>query len=108
MPYVYLMIAITAEIIATTALKSSNGFTHLAPTLLSVIGYLIAFYCLSVTLRDVPTGVAYAIWSGIGTVMITVIARIVHGQKLDPAAIAGITLIVAGVIMMNLFSSARA
>ena len=106
MPYVYLMVAILAEVIATTSLKSSNGFSHPAATALAVTGYLIAFYFLSLTLRDVDTGIAYAIWSGIGTVLITLVAWVAHGQKLDASAIAGIILIISGVIIMNLFSGA--
>lgn len=104
MPYAYLATAILAEIIATTALKSADGFTRAGPTALSVAGYLVAFYCLSVTLRDIPTGVAYAIWSGVGTVMIALIAWILHDQKLDAGAMVGIALIITGVIVMNLFS----
>lgn len=105
MGYVYLCIAITAEVIATTSLKSSDGFTKAPQTALVIIGYAVAFYFLSLTLKYMSTGVAYAIWSGIGTVMITLAAWIWHGQRLDTAAITGIAMIIAGVIVMNLLSS---
>lgn len=108
MSYVYLFIAIFAEVAATTFLKASDGFRVPAATTLSILGYLVAFYCLSMTLRHLPTGVAYAIWSGVGTVLIAVIARIIHGQRLDAAAIIGIALITGGVITMNLFSRTSA
>jgi small multidrug resistance pump len=104
MAYLTLLIAIVAEVVATSFLKQSNGFTRLWPTLLTVIGYGAAFYCLSLTLRSMPTGIAYAIWSGVGIVLVTAIAWIWQGQKLDLAAVAGIGLIMAGVIVMNLFS----
>lgn len=108
MPYVYLMIAILAEVAATTALKESNGFTRLTPGLITLTGYAVAFYFLSLTLRDVPTGVAYAIWSGVGIVLITAAAWLFHGQKLDAPALVGMALIIAGVIVMNGFSRASA
>ncbi|MGB3846654.1 MAG: SMR family transporter [Sphingopyxis sp.] len=106
MPYVYLAIAIVAEVIATSSLKWSEGFTRLGPSLVTVIGYAIAFYFLSLTLRTVPTGIAYAIWSGVGVVLIVAVAWIFQGQRLDAPALAGIALIVAGVMVMNLFSKA--
>lgn len=105
MSYVWLAIAILAEIVATSFLKQSEGFTRPLPTVIVAIGYTTAFYFLSLALRDIPTGIAYAIWSGVGIVMIAAIAWIVQGQKLDAGAIAGMTLIVAGVIVLNLFSS---
>lgn len=108
MPYVYLAIAIVAEVIATSSLKWSEGFTRLGPSLVTVIGYAIAFYFLSLTLRTVPTGIAYAIWSGVGVVLIVAVAWIFQGQRLDAPALVGIGLIVAGVMVMNLFSKAAA
>jgi len=108
MPYVYLAIAIVAEVIATSSLKWSQGFTRLGPSLVTVIGYAIAFYFLSLTLRTVPTGIAYAIWSGVGVVLIVAVAWIFQGQRLDAPALVGIGLIVAGVMVMNLFSKAAA
>ncbi|HMP45493.1 MAG TPA: SMR family transporter [Sphingopyxis sp.] len=104
MPYIYLTIAIVAEVVATSSLKWSDGFTKLAPSLVTVIGYGIAFYFLSLTLRTIPTGVAYAIWSGVGVVLIVAVAWIFQGQRLDAPAILGIGLIVAGVVVMNVFS----
>lgn len=108
MPYVYLMIAILAEVAATTFLKESDGFTKLVPALVTLTGYGIAFYFLSLTLRDVPTGIAYAVWSGVGIVLITVAAWLFHGQRLDAPALIGMGLIIAGVIVMNGFSRASA
>ena len=104
MSYLYLAIDIVAEVIATTFLKESEGFTKLVPSLVTAAGYAIAFYCLSLTLRDMPTGVVYAIWSGVGIVLIASVAWIFQGQKLDAAAIVGMALIVAGVVIMNVFS----
>ncbi|HZG31960.1 MAG TPA: SMR family transporter [Sphingopyxis sp.] len=106
MAYVYLAIAIVAEVVATSSLKWSEGFTRLGPSLVTVVGYAIAFYFLSLTLRTVPTGIAYAIWSGVGVVLIVAVAWIFQGQRLDAPALAGIALIVAGVMVMNLFSKA--
>jgi small multidrug resistance pump len=108
MAYLTLFIAIIAEVVATSFLKQSNGFTRIVPTIVTFVGYGIAFYCLSLTLRTMPTGIAYAIWSGVGIVLVTAIAWIWQGQKLDGAAVAGIGLIMAGVIVMNLFSKAAA
>lgn len=104
MNYAFLAVAILAEVIATTALKASDNFSKLLPSILTVIGYLIAFACLSQTLRTIPTGVAYAIWSGVGIVLISLAAWLLQGQRLDTPAVLGIGLIVAGVVVMNLFS----
>jgi len=101
-------LAILAEVIATSALKASDGFTHLWPSVIVVLGYAIAFYCLSVTLRQIPLGIAYAVWSGAGTALIACIGVVVYRQKLDPAAMLGIALIVAGVLVLNLFSKSGA
>ncbi|MGE4430730.1 MAG: multidrug efflux SMR transporter [Sphingobium sp.] len=108
MPYIYLSIAIFAEVVATSFMKQSDGFTRPVPTAVMAIGYGIAFYCLSLTLRDIPTGVAYAIWSGVGIVLIALIAWFVHGQKLDAPAMIGMALIILGVVVMNLFSKSSA
>lgn len=102
--YFYLAGAIVAEVLATTALKSSDGFSKLAPSLLAGLGYAIAFYLLSLTLKTIPTGVAYAIWSGVGIVLIAILAWTVHGQRLDAAALTGMALIAAGVAVINVFS----
>ena len=100
-----LAIAIIAEVIATSALKVSEGFTRLIPSLVVVVGYAIAFYGLALTLKTIPVGVAYAIWSGMGIVLVTLIGWFLFDQKLDPAAIIGMVLIVAGVVVMNVFSA---
>ena len=106
MNYLMLAIAIVAEACATTAMKQSDGFTRMPWTLVTVIGYGIAFYFLSLTLRTIPVGIAYAIWSGVGIVLISTAAWAFQGQKLDAAAIIGMGLIVTGVIVMNAFSNA--
>lgn len=106
MNYLMLAIAIVAEVCATTAMKQSDGFTRMPWTVVTVIGYGIAFYFLSLTLRTIPTGIAYAIWSGVGIVLISTAAWAFQGQKLDAAAVIGMGLIVTGVIVMNVFSSA--
>jgi len=105
MNYLYLGIAIVAEVIATSSLKASEGFTKLWPSLLTVVGYAIAFWFLSQTLRHMSTGIAYAIWSGVGIVLISAIAWIWFKQTLDLPAIIGLGLIIAGVIVVNVFSS---
>jgi small multidrug resistance pump len=104
MHFVYLLIAIVAEVVATSALKSSEQFTRLTPSLLVVAGYATAFYCLSLTLETIPVGVAYAIWSGLGIVLVTIVGAIAFRQIPDAPAIAGMGLIIAGVVVMNLFS----
>ena len=104
MGYVYLTIAIIAEVIGTSALKASDGFTKLIPSILVVLGFSVAFYCLSVVLKTIPVGVAYAIWSGLGIVLISIVGLVVFGQKLDIPALIGILFIITGVIIMNVFS----
>ena len=102
--WLFLAIAIVSETIATSALKSSAGFTKLLPSLLVVAGYGIAFYFLSLTLRTIPIGIAYAVWSGVGIVLIALVGWLVFGQKLETPALLGMGLIVAGVVVMNVFS----
>jgi small multidrug resistance pump len=104
MSYLFLGVAIVAEVIATSFLKQAEGFSRAGPTTVVAAGYLLAFFCLSLALRTIPTGVAYAIWSGVGTVTITGIAWAFQGQRLDAAAVAGMAMIVGGVLVMNLFS----
>ena len=103
--WLFLGIAIVAEVTATSALKASEGFSRLWPSVVVVLGYGVAFYFLSLTLRTVPVGVAYAIWSGLGVVLVALLSWWLFGQKLDLAALLGMGLIVAGVLVMNLFSS---
>ena len=102
--WLYLVIAIGCEVAATSALKAAEGFTRLVPSVIVVAGYVTAIYLLSLTLRTIPVGVAYAIWSGVGVALIAVIGWLFLGQKLDVPAIAGLVLIVAGVVVINLFS----
>lgn len=102
--WLLLAAAIVSEVIATSALKASDGFTRLWPSIVVIAGYGLAFYFLALTLRAIPIGVAYAIWSGVGIVLISAIGWLLFGQKLDAPAIIGITLIVAGVMVLNLFS----
>jgi len=104
MHWLFLAIAIIAEVIATSALKASEGFTKLWPSLTVVIGYGLAFFLLSLTLRSLPVGITYAIWSGAGIVLVTVIAWLYFGQRPDAAAVIGMSLIIAGVIVLNGFS----
>ena len=101
---IFLGIAIVMEVIATTALKSSASFTRLLPAIIAIAGYCIAFWCLTIPMRTIPTGIIYAIWSGAGIVLIGIAGWVVHGQKLDLPAVMGMGLIVAGVIIINLFS----
>ena len=105
MTNVLLLIAIIAEVIATSALKVSDGFTRLLPSIVVVAGYGSAFYFLSLVLKSMPIGVAYAIWSGVGVALITIIGAVFFKQTLDAPAIGGITLIICGVVMINVFSS---
>lgn len=102
--WTYLGIAIIAEVIATSALKASDGFTQWLPSLLVIVGYGLAFYFLALTLRSIPVGVAYAIWSGLGIVLVSVIALVLYGQKPDLPAVIGMALIITGVVVMQLFS----
>lgn len=102
--WLFLGLAIVGEVIGTSALKAAEGFTRLWPSLIVISGYAAAFYFLSLTLRSIPVGVAYAVWSGIGIVLISLVAFLLYGQRLDLPALLGIALIVAGVLVINLFS----
>jgi small multidrug resistance pump len=104
MHYLYLTIAIVSEVIATSALKASGEFTCLRPSLIVVIGYASAFYFLPLSLRVVPVGVAYALWSGLGIVLVSIAGLLVYGQRLDLPAIAGMALIISGVFVINVYS----
>jgi small multidrug resistance pump len=103
-PYLLLGIAIVAEVIATSALRAAEGFTRLLPSIMVVIGYAVAFLCLSLTLKSIPVGIVYAIWSGLGIVLISIVAYFLYGQSLDLPAIIGMALILVGVVVLNLFS----
>jgi small multidrug resistance pump len=102
--YLYLAVAIVAEVVATTLLKTSEGFTRWWPSVATVLVYGVSFWCLAQTLGTVPTGVAYAIWSGVGIVLISLIAWLWFGQSLDAPALIGMGLIIAGVLVIHLFS----
>jgi small multidrug resistance pump len=104
MNWLYLGIAIIAEVVATSALKAAEGFTRTIPSVVVVVGYLVAFYFLSLTLRTIPVGIAYAIWSGIGISLIALAGWCLHGQTLDRPAVLGLALIVSGVLILNVFS----
>lgn len=105
MNWLYLTIAILCEVLATLALKSSDGFTRLVPSLFVVTGYGVAFYFLSLTLRSIPVGIAYAVWSGVGIVLVSILGWVFYDQKLNVAAMLGIFFIMVGVVILNLFSS---
>jgi small multidrug resistance pump len=104
MSWLYLMIAIVAEVFGTSFLRASQGFTKPVPAILVVVGYGLAFFFLSLTLKEIPVGIAYAVWSGAGVTLIAAIGWLFLGQKLDLAAIVGMSLIIAGVVVLNLFS----
>jgi len=103
--YLYLTIAIIAEVIATNALKASEEFTRLVPSIIVVVGYVTAFYLLSLVLKLIPVGIAYAIWAGMGIVLVAIIAAIVFKQIPDWPAIIGMVLIISGVVVINVFSN---
>jgi len=104
--WAFLFLAIVSEVIATSALKSTQEFTRLLPSIIVVIGYVSAFYFLSLTLRTIPVGIAYAVWSGVGVALIALVGWLIYGQTLDMPAFVGIALIVSGVVVLNLFSRA--
>lgn len=106
--WVFLIVAIVSEVAGTSALKSAEGFTRLWPSTIVVMGYASAFYFLSLTLKVIPVGIAYAIWSGVGTALIVLVAWIFMGQKLDLPAVAGILLILLGVLVLYVFSKSTA
>lgn len=105
MSYLYLALAIIAEVVATSALKSSHEFTRLWPSVLVVVGYLLAFYMLTLVLRTVPVGIAYALWAGLGIVLVTLVGIVIHGERPDLPAILGMAMIIGGVVVIQLFSS---
>ncbi|MGO1246476.1 MAG: SMR family transporter [Oceanisphaera sp.] len=104
MNWIFLGVAIVAEVVATSSLKASAGFTKLWPSLLVVMGYTAAFYFLSLTLKVIPVGLAYAIWAGVGIVLISLAGWLIFGQKLDLASVIGMALIITGVVVINVFS----
>lgn len=102
--YIYLVIAVAAETIGTTALQASSQFTKLWPSVLVVVAYAVAFYFLGVVLKYIPVGIAYAIWSGVGIVLISLIGLVVFGQTLDLAAVLGLGMIIGGIVIIHVFS----
>ncbi|CAM3674341.1 MULTISPECIES: DMT family transporter [Pseudomonadaceae] len=104
--YLYLAIAIAAEVVATTSMKAIDGFNKPLPLLLVVVGYGIAFWMLTLVVRTIPVGVAYAIWAGLGIVLVSIAAMFIYQQKLDLPAMLGMGLIVSGVVVIQLFSGA--
>ena len=104
MTFVLLAVAIAFEVLATSALKLTDGFTRLWPSLVTIVGYSLAFYFLSLTLRTLPVGIVYAIWAGVGVVLVALIGWLVFRQPLDAWGILGIALIIAGVLILNLLS----
>lgn len=106
--YLFLLLAIVFETIATSSLKASEQFTKLVPSLITIIGYIATFYLLSLTLRSIPVGIAYAIWSGIGIVLVTLVGIVMFKQVPDLPAIIGLLLIIAGVVVINVFSKTSA
>lgn len=101
----YLAIAIVGEVIATSFLRASAGFTQLVPSVVVVVGYCVTFYFFSLALQTIPVGIGYAIWSGVGIILVSIIAFVAYGQTLDLPALIGIGLILAGVVVINVFSS---
>jgi small multidrug resistance pump len=101
-----LAIAIVAEVVATSTLKMTAEFTKLGPSLVVVVGYAVAFYFMTISLRVLPVGIMYAIWAGLGVVLVTVVGWVAYKQVLDLPAILGLILIIAGVVIINLFSNA--
>ncbi|WP_147125088.1 DMT family transporter [Shimia ponticola] len=103
--YIYLILAIVAETIGTTALQASQQFSRLGPSVIVVVAYAVSFYLLALALKTIPVGIAYAVWSGLGMVMIAAIGWIVFRQSLDTAAIIGLSMILGGVLVIHLFSN---
>ena len=103
--WAYLLLAIISEVIATASIKSTEEFTNLIQSVVVIVGYCAAFYFLSLTLDEIPLGIAYAIWSAVGIVGVALIAVIFHGQRLDTGAMVGIGLIIAGIVIMRLYST---
>lgn len=102
--WLFLIIAIVSESIATNALKATNGFTNLVPSIIAIVGYISVLFFLSLAIRTISVGAAYAIWSGVGIILIALVSWVYHKQTLDIPAIIGIGFIIAGVVIMNVFS----
>ncbi len=108
MAYLYMAVAIVAEVVATSSLKASQEFTRFWPSVVVVVGYGLAFYTLTLALRTLPVGIAYAFWAGLGIVLVTLIGILVYGERLDPPAVVGLAMIVGGVVIIQAFSQVSA
>jgi small multidrug resistance pump len=108
MAYFYLFVAIVAEVLGTSALKASQEFTRFWPSVMVVVGYALAFYMLTLVLRTIPVGIAYAFWAGLGIVLVTLIGVVMFGERLDLPAVLGLAMIIAGVVIIQVFSEASA
>lgn len=106
--YVALVIAIVSEVVATSALKACEGFSRLGPSLVVAVGYVVSFYCLSITVRTIPLGLSYAVWSGLGSALVVLVSWLVFKQSLDLPAVLGVALIVVGCVVLNVFSKVSA
>ena len=104
MAYIYLGLAIIAEVIATSSLRATEEFTKIGPTITMIVGYGVAFYCMTLALRAIPLGITYAIWSGLGIVLVSIVGIVLFDEKLDLPAAIGMGLIIAGVVVINAFS----
>lgn len=104
MNWLYLFLAIIAEVIATLALRGAEGFTKLIPSVIAIVGYAVAFYLLALTMKTIPVGISYAIWSGVGIVLVSILALWLFNQTLDKPAVIGMAMILGGVLVINLFS----
>lgn len=107
MPYLFLVLAITSEVLGTLALRSAEGFTRFGPSLIAILGYGLAFYFLSLSLKDLSTGFAYAVWAGIGIVLVAIGGIIIYGEKIDLGGLVGFSLIITGVVVLNVFSNTQ-
>jgi multidrug transporter EmrE-like cation transporter len=106
--YFVLAVAIIAEVIGTSAMKASAGFSRIGPSVVTLVGFSIAFFCLSSILDRIPLGTAYAIWAGSGIVLVAIVGWVIYGQRPDAAGFVGMTLILVGVLVLNLLSKTTA
>ena len=104
MAFLYLLIAILAEVIATSAMKASDGFSQLLPSGITILGYAFAIYFLSLTMKSIPIGITYALWSGAGIILVSLVGFFYYKQHLDVAAVIGLVFMIAGIMIINLFS----
>ncbi|ENU56968.1 DMT family transporter [Acinetobacter guillouiae] len=104
MSFLYLIIAIVAEVIATSAMKASDGFSQLSASIITVIGYAVAIYFLSLTMKTIPVGITYALWSGAGIILVSLVGFFYYKQHLDLAAIIGLVFMIIGILIIHLFS----